>query len=106
MYEEKTTIKRYFLQSVKNDVLEKKFVILQGTKIHHTQLIYESFPVKYFFVAALTTSSAVLKFRGMQCRLLGSKWHQCFLFDPTFCSGGALLRFVYHQIAQVEMMVL
>ena len=41
--EKKTTIKRYFFQSAKNDVLETNFVPLQDTKIHHTRCISRKF---------------------------------------------------------------
>ena len=43
LYKEKTTIKRYLLQSARNDVLENNFVLLQGTKIHQTQCISRKF---------------------------------------------------------------
>ena len=64
MYEEKTTTKRYLLQSAKNDVLEKKFVILQGTKIHHTQLILRKFSCQILLCSSIHNVFGCVEIQG------------------------------------------
>ena len=66
-------IKKYLLQSAKNDVLENNFILLQGTKYTTFSAFRESFSVKFFFVAVFTTILAPLKFREIRWLIVGLK---------------------------------
>ena len=70
LYEEKTTIKRYLLQSAKDDVLGNNFVPYKAQKYTLPSALHEGFSVKSFFVAVFTTFLTVLKFREMQWQIV------------------------------------
>ena len=53
LYEKKTTIKKYILQSAKNDVLLNNFILLQCTRIHYTQCISQIFFCQIFLCSSI-----------------------------------------------------
>ena len=72
LYEEKTTKKSYLLQSPKNDVLENNFVLLQGTKIHHTQCISRKFFCQVLLCSSVHNIFGCVQIQGdamADCRL-------------------------------------
>ena len=71
--EKKTTIKRYFFQSAKNDVLETNLFLYKTQKYTTLGAFHGSLFAQFFFVAVLTTFSALLTFRGMQWQIVRLK---------------------------------
>ena len=57
-------IKRYFLQSGKNDVLGNNFVLLQGTKIHHAQCMSRKFFYQVFLCSSINNVFSCIEIQG------------------------------------------
>ena len=82
--EKKTTIKRYFFQSAKNDVLETNLFLYKTQKYTTLGAFHGSLFAQFFFVAVLTTFSALLTFRGMQWQIVRLKMVLMFSLWSSF----------------------
>ena len=57
-------MKRYLLQSAKNDVLENNLVLLQGTKIHHIQCIARKFFCQILLCSSIHNNFGCIEVQG------------------------------------------
>ena len=64
LYEEKTSMKRYLLQSAKNDVLENTFVLLQRTKVNQSQCILRKFFCQILLCSSIHSVSGFVEIQG------------------------------------------